>query len=216
MKVTTISREVKTIETKQVIFDNGVTCKYTITNGVFSLHSIRNANNKQLNVCINDTDAIIQHTFANIRKLFTAVHLLVTTEDELFNLNLDNLYQYEASGGLLYGQDGKLVNMATQLTCVDIYSRVKNDKVTMQKYHKFIMDLDFVTVIKNGQIKEIYEQDDELDYDQYDIVDMIVAVDYDRYVKYVGKNKFFERDALIREFVALFIAQNADCKKEGW
>lgn len=213
MKVETINIEVKTIETKLVTFDSGATCKYTITNGEFSIHSIRNTNNKQLNVCVNNTDVIIQHTFANIHRLFTDVNLIAKTEEELLNLKFDNLYRYEVGGGLLYGQDGKLVNMATQLDGVYIYSRVKNDLMTTKKFHKFIMDLDFVKVIECGMIKEVYEQDECFDYYQYDISTMVIAVDYGRYVKYVGKNKFFERDALIREFGELFIAQNPDCIK---
>lgn len=208
MKVTTVKREVLVVEDKQIEYANGVIANYTLTNGVLKSHQLT-SNNMNLNYTFADKSLIKRNTFATLNKIATGIQY--QTEQEMFDINDDtfnNMYAYNMTGGLLYDINGNHVPLAQQLDGLYIYTHIKNTYENMNLLNNFIKTLDFIEIIVDGNIEETYDQDDEIDYTQYDITRLTVYIsDVDLYKKYVGKSKFFQRDNLIRDIGNLFLAK---------
>lgn len=208
MKVTTVKREVLIVEDKQIEYANGVIANYTLKNGVLTAHQLI-TNNMNVNYIVADQTLIKRNTFSTLNKIANGIQY--QTEQELLDISDDtfnNMYVYSIDGGLLYDLNGNLVPLAQELNGLYIYTHIKNTYENMNLLNQFIKTLDFIEIIVNGTIEETYDQDDDLEYTQYDITRLTVYIsDIILYQKYVGKSKFFCRDNLIRDIGNLFLAK---------
>lgn len=170
MKIKLNKKEVHIVETKTATFDNGVVCKYTLTNDVVTAFKFE-INKLHLHGYIPESTDVNSLEYNNFFKHFEKFEF--KTEDDIIAFQ-DKVHRlYHVNDGMLMDCKGEYVSIKLPLNDMYYAFMHRNDRDNIEKLADFLREHDEFDIVDDIVIDEVpyYNQrsldDEECDFTQF-------------------------------------------------
>ena len=166
MKIKLNKKEVHIVETKTATFDNGVVCKYTLTNDAVTAFKFE-INKMHLYAYIPESTDVNNLEYNNFFKHFEKFEL--KTEDDIIAFQ-DKVHRlYHINDGMLMDCNGEYVSIKLPLTDMYYAFMHRNDRDNIEVLANFIREHDEFDIVCDIVIDEVpyynqHDLDDDEDY----------------------------------------------------
>ena len=165
MKIKLNKKEVHIVETKTATFDNGVVCKYTLTNDVVTTFKFE-INKLHLHGYIPESTDVNNLEYNNFFKHFEKFEF--KTEDDIIAFQ-DKVHRlYNVNDGMLMDCKGEYVSIKLPLTDMYYAFMHRNDRDNIEKLADFLREHDEFDIVDDIVIDEVpYYNQRDLDDEHY-------------------------------------------------
>ncbi len=218
MKIKLNKKEIQTVERKTATFDNGVVCKYVLTNSVVTEFEFFR-DKTRLYVYIPETVNTDDLVYNNFHK--SIENIKISSEEDIVEYQNKVHRLYRINSGLLMDCNNKFIKMKLPLMNLCMGFMEKNDEHNIKLLAEFLSghsDFEIVDEIKILSVpsyaKREYEYDDEdnqheIEYEEMMIDTSVRFKNVDAYETYMSNNmsrteKYFSlmtfTESLVQEF----------------